>query len=145
MPQAEERWHSLEERLRVVEGGSSYELEVEDLCLVSDVGLLAKFKTPEFDKYKGSSCPKVHLAMYYRKMAAYIHNNKILIHCFQDSLTTATLGWYVNLERGRIKTWKDLAEAFLKQYKYNEDMAPDHSRLQGLAKKEQEGFKEYTQ
>ncbi|RDX97578.1 hypothetical protein CR513_19631, partial [Mucuna pruriens] len=78
-------------------------------------------------------------------MAAYIHDDKILIHCFQDSLTRAALGWYVSVERGRIKTWRDLVEAFLKQYKYNEDMVLDHSRLQGLAKKEQEGFKEYAQ
>ncbi|RDX71033.1 hypothetical protein CR513_49655, partial [Mucuna pruriens] len=73
-------------------------------------------------------------------MAAYIHDDKILIHCFQDSLTGTTLGWYVSLERGSIKTWRDLAEAFLKQYKYNKDMVPDR-----LAKKEHEGFKEYAQ
>ncbi|RDX62750.1 hypothetical protein CR513_58886, partial [Mucuna pruriens] len=29
----------------------------------------------------------VHLAMYCRKMVAYIYDDKILIHCFQDSLT----------------------------------------------------------
>ncbi|RDX92277.1 hypothetical protein CR513_25624, partial [Mucuna pruriens] len=33
------------------------------------------------------------------------------------------LSWYVSLERGCIKAWRDLAEAFLKQYNYNEDMA----------------------
>ncbi|RDY13685.1 hypothetical protein CR513_01358, partial [Mucuna pruriens] len=136
MSQVEERWHSLEERLRVVEGGSSYELKAVDLP--------AKFKTPEFDKYKGSSYPRVHLVMYCRKMAVDIHDNKILVHCFQDNLTGAALGWYVSLERGHIKMWRDLAEAFIKQYKYNEDMALDRSWLQGLVKKEQEGFKEYA-
>ncbi|RDX85173.1 hypothetical protein CR513_33669, partial [Mucuna pruriens] len=111
MPQSEEKWQSLEERLRVV-----------DLWLVPNVGLLVDFKTPECDKYKGSSCPKVHLAMYCQKMAAYIYDDKVLIHYFQDSLTGATLNWHV-------KTWRELAEAFLKQYKYNENMAPDHSWL----------------
>ncbi|RDX63944.1 hypothetical protein CR513_57555, partial [Mucuna pruriens] len=97
-PQAEVKWQSLEERLRGVEGGNSYGLEAVDLCLVLDVGLLANFKTLEFDKYKGSSYPRVHLAMYCRKMVAYIYDNKVLIHCFQDSLTGATLSWYVSLE-----------------------------------------------
>ncbi|RDX77616.1 hypothetical protein CR513_42235, partial [Mucuna pruriens] len=115
-------WQSLEERLQVVEGKNSYGLEAADLCVVPDVGLSADFKTLEFDKYKGSSCPRVHLAMYCRKMAAYIYDNKVLIHCFQDSLTGATLNWDV--------------EAFLKKYKYNEDMAPDHSRFQNMTKKE---------
>ncbi|RDX84791.1 hypothetical protein CR513_34098, partial [Mucuna pruriens] len=135
---------SLEERLRVVEGGDRYGLEVVDLCLIPNVGLSTNFKTSEFDKYKGSFCPRVYLTMYCCKMAAYIYDNKVMIHCFQDSLTMATLSWYVSLERGRITTWRDLAEAFLKQYKYNEEMAPDRSRLQNMAKKEQEGFKEYA-
>ncbi|RDY09898.1 hypothetical protein CR513_05666, partial [Mucuna pruriens] len=32
----------------------------------------------------------------------------------KDSLIGVALNWYVNLERGRIKTWRDLVEAFLK-------------------------------
>ncbi|RDY01257.1 hypothetical protein CR513_15433, partial [Mucuna pruriens] len=77
-------------------------------------------------------------------MTAYIYDDKVLIHYFQDSMIRMTLSWYVSLERGRIKTWRDLVEAFLKQYKYNEDMAPDGSQLQNMVKKEQEGFKEYA-
>ncbi|RDX79152.1 hypothetical protein CR513_40468, partial [Mucuna pruriens] len=67
--------------------------------------------------------------MYSRKMATYIYDDK-------DSLTKATLSWYVSLERGRAKMWGDLVEAFLKQYKYNEDIVSDHSRLQNMIKKE---------
>ncbi|RDX78739.1 hypothetical protein CR513_40937, partial [Mucuna pruriens] len=99
-PQTEEKWHLLEELLRVVKGTDCYLLDAMDLCLVPDVGLLTNFKTPKFDKYKGSSCLRVHLAM------------------------------------GHIKTWRDMVEAFIKQYKYNEDMAPDHSQLQNMLKKE---------
>ncbi|RDX92986.1 hypothetical protein CR513_24810, partial [Mucuna pruriens] len=129
IPPSEEKWQSLEELLHVVEGGSLFELKAANLCLMPNVGLPTDFKTPKFDKYKGSSCPRVHLAMYCRKMAAYIYDDKVLIHYFQDNLIGATLSWYVSLERGRIKTWRDLTEAFLKQYKCNEDMAPDRSRL----------------
>ncbi|RDX95817.1 hypothetical protein CR513_21600, partial [Mucuna pruriens] len=118
MPYPEEKLQSLEERLHAVEGGDKYGLEATDLCLFLDDRLPTNFKTLEFDNYKGSSCPRVHLAMYCQKMAAYIYDDKIL-----DSLTEASLSWYVNLEQGRIKTWKDLAEAFLKQCKYNKDMA----------------------
>ncbi|RDX78344.1 hypothetical protein CR513_41391, partial [Mucuna pruriens] len=50
-----------------------------------------------FAKYKGSSCPRMHLAMYCRKMASYIHQEKILVHCFQDSLTGAALSWVQGL------------------------------------------------
>ncbi|RDX89630.1 hypothetical protein CR513_28629, partial [Mucuna pruriens] len=47
---------SLEERLRAIEGGDKYGLEAINLCLISDVGLPADFKTPEFDKW-GVSTP----------------------------------------------------------------------------------------
>ncbi|RDY01269.1 hypothetical protein CR513_15421, partial [Mucuna pruriens] len=57
VPPSKEKWQSLDERLDAVEGGNRYGLEAVDLCLILDVGLLVDFKTPEFDKYKGSTCP----------------------------------------------------------------------------------------
>ncbi|RDX77970.1 hypothetical protein CR513_41821, partial [Mucuna pruriens] len=108
-PSTGDKWLSLEERLRAVEGGNGFGLEAVDLCLILDVDLPVDFKTPKFDKYKGSSCPRVHLAMYCKKMAAYIYDDKIL-----DSLMGAVVSWYVNLEWGHAKTWRDLVEAFLK-------------------------------
>ncbi|RDY13731.1 hypothetical protein CR513_01314, partial [Mucuna pruriens] len=59
-------------------------------------------------------------------------------------LVGAALSWCVDLEKRHIRTWKNLVEAFLKQYEYNEDMAPNHSRLQNMVKKDVESFKEYA-
>ncbi|XP_050875254.1 chromatin-remodeling ATPase INO80-like [Lathyrus oleraceus] len=44
-----------------------------------------------------------------------------------------------------IHTWDELAEAFVKQYKYNTDMAPNRTQLQSMAQKDSESFKEYAQ
>ncbi|XP_019413566.1 PREDICTED: uncharacterized protein LOC109325580 [Lupinus angustifolius] len=107
------------------------------MCLVPDVVFPPKFKTPEFEKYDGTSCPKSHLHMYARKMTAHHGNDKLLIH--------STMGWYIRLEKAQIKTFVDLSNAFKKQYKYNEDAAPDRAQLQSMAKKPEESFKEYTQ
>jgi hypothetical protein len=38
-----------------------------------------------------------------------------------------------------------LGEAFVKQYKYNIDMAPDRDQLRSLSRKDKETFKEYVQ
>jgi len=73
--------------------------------------------------------------MYCRKMAAHSHDEKLLIHFFQESLTGNTLNWYMHLESACIRSWKDLVDAFLKQYKYNIDMAPDRMQLQNMTKK----------
>jgi len=52
-----------------------------------------------------------------------------LMHFFQDSLAGAAVIWYTNLEASRIRTWKDLITAFLRQYHYKSDMAPDRTQL----------------
>uniref|UniRef100_A0A151UIR0 Retrotransposon gag domain-containing protein n=1 Tax=Cajanus cajan TaxID=3821 RepID=A0A151UIR0_CAJCA len=89
-----EKLQMLEERLKVVEGGSYDVGEAIDLCLVLNIEFPPKFKVPEFDKYKGTSCPKNNITMYCRKMEAYACNDKFLIHCFQHSLTRAALNWF---------------------------------------------------
>ena len=58
-----------------------------ELYLVPDIVIPLKFKVPEFDKYKGTTCPKNHLKVYCRKMGAYAKDEKLLMHFFQDSLT----------------------------------------------------------
>ena len=35
--------------------------------------------------------------------------------------------------------------AFIRQYQYNTDMAPNRTQLQNMCKKEHESFKEYAQ
>ncbi|RDX81753.1 hypothetical protein CR513_37526, partial [Mucuna pruriens] len=117
-----DKWHLLEERLRVIEGVNHYEFEAADLFLVLDVVIPHKFKVLDFDKYKGSSCPRTHLIMYYKKMSSHAQDDRL-----------------------RIQTWKNLAKAFLKQYKYNKDMASDCTGPQNMLKHEDENFKEYAQ
>jgi len=136
----------LEERLRMIEGASACEFgDAAGLCLVPDVVIPPKFKVPKFEKYRGAICPKSHLVMYCRKMAAHAHDEKLLMHFFQESLTGTSLNWYMHLESVKIQTWKDLVNAFIKQYKYNMDMAPNRMQPQSLFKKSIETFKEYAQ
>ncbi|TYK12200.1 uncharacterized protein E5676_scaffold106G001510 [Cucumis melo var. makuwa] len=110
-----------------------------------DVVIPPKFKTPDFEKYNGTTCSKSHLVMYCWKMSAYAHDDKLLIHCFQDSLVGSASRWYMQLDGSQVHTWKDLADSFFKKYKYNIDMAPDRLDLRRMEKKNVETFKEYAQ
>ena len=38
-----------------------------------------------------------------------------------------------------------MIEAFIRQYRYNSDIAPDRTQLQNLSKRDNESFKEYAQ
>jgi len=143
--EAKNKLEFLEERLRAIEGGGNFGFgNAAGLCLVFDIVIPPKFKVPEFEKYKGASGPKNHLTMYCRKMAAHVSDKKLLIHFFQDSLACPALSWYMHLEPARIRSRNDLVYAFLKQYKYNVNMASDRLHLQNMSKKGNETFKEYV-
>ena len=97
-----------------MEGSDVYRLvDTYKMSLVPDLVLPPKFKVSTFDKYDGTKCPSTHLYMYCKKMTGYTSNDKLLIHCFQDSLTESTIKWYNLLSRDQIKSWTDLAKAFL--------------------------------
>ncbi|XP_050890901.1 uncharacterized protein LOC127096363 [Lathyrus oleraceus] len=115
---------ALEEKMKAMEGPSAFRLDAAEMCLVLGVQIPAKFKVPNFEKYKGVSCPRTHIRAYCRKMVAYSSDERLPMHFFQDSLSEASLEWYMQLESTTIQTWKDLTEAFLKHYQYNANMAP---------------------
>ena len=97
--------------------------------------VIPKFKVPDFDKYKGTTCSKNHLKMYCRKMGAYAKDEELLIHSFQENLTGVAVTWYTNLEPSRVHSWKDLMVAFVRQYRYNCDMVPNRMQLQNMWQK----------
>ena len=111
--EAQRKLELIEERLRMVEGLDAYSLvDASKMSLVPDLVLPPKFKVPTFDKYDGTKCPSTHLYMYYRKMTSHTNNDKLLIHCFQDSLTRSAIRWYNQLSRENVRSWTDLAKAF---------------------------------
>eukprot|EP00258_Populus_trichocarpa_P031831 XP_024447850.1 uncharacterized protein LOC112325480 [Populus trichocarpa] len=142
----QEKIAALEARIKVIEGVDLYDpVRAAEMCLVPNVVVPKKFRVPEFIKYSGTQCPMTHLKSYCNKMAEVVHDEKLLMHFFQDSLSGAALSWYMRLDYTKIRRWKDLVEAFVKQYKYNMDIAPDRTSLSNLGKKDKESIREYAQ
>ena len=50
----------------------------------------------------------------------------------------------MSLDSSNIHSFNDLGEAFIRQYKYNVDMAPDLDLLRAMVQKDKESFKEYA-
>ncbi|XP_052483161.1 uncharacterized protein LOC105783926 [Gossypium raimondii] len=133
--QLEAKYKWLEEKSRAMENTESYYgVDAKELNLVPDLVLPYKFKMPEFEKYNGTSSPKAHITMFCRRMSGYVNNDQLLIHCFQDSLVGAASKWYNQLSRTMIGSWRDLAQAFIKQYSHVTNMVPDRITLQNLEK-----------
>ena len=79
---------ALEAKLKVINGVDLYDpvLAVE-MCSVPNMVFPKKFCVLEFIKYSGTQCPITHLKSYCNKMAEVVHDEKILMHFFQDSLS----------------------------------------------------------
>ncbi|KAE8680929.1 hypothetical protein F3Y22_tig00111358pilonHSYRG00028 [Hibiscus syriacus] len=144
--QYEERFKRMDEAIRNMESvnASHKELESRELSLVPDLVIPHEFKMPNFEKYNDTSCPLIHLKMFYRKMEGYLSSDDLLIHSFHDSLSGPTVIWYNQLTQEQIKRWVDLADVFLKQYRYVKVLAPTRMNLQGVKNKANERFQEYA-
>ena len=84
------------------------------------------------------------MATYCNRMAGHAHNEHLLIHVFYDSLIGAAAQWYMKLKKDQICTWRDLARAFLKRYKYMLETTPDRLTFQSMKKGPDEDYREYA-
>ena len=141
----QQRCSLLDKKLKKIEGVNDLEsVDLRELSLVPDVVIPSKFKMSKFEKYDGTKCLKNHLAMYCRKMVRHAYNEDLFIHVFYYSLAEVVAQWYTKLEKGQIRTWRDLVRAFLERYKYMLETAPDRLTFQSLKKRPDEDYKEYA-
>src|ERR1051325_2371877 len=79
---AQKMSRDLAEQVKALKGKQSASQSALEMCLVPDVVIPPKFKVPDFEKYKGLTCPKNHLRMYCRKMVVHVRDQKLMMHCF---------------------------------------------------------------
>ena len=101
----QDKMTALEARIKAIEGVDLYDLvRAVEMCLVPNVVVPKKFRVPKFIKYTETQCPVTHLKSYSNKMVEVVHDEKLLLHFFQDSLSGATLSWYMGFDNTRIHT-----------------------------------------
>ena len=79
-------------------------MNYQSLSLFPDVRLPPKFKMPTLDKFDGTSYPKSHLKMYMRAMQPLGATEELLAQMFQNTLTRASLRWFLNLDDARARS-----------------------------------------
>src|SRR4051812_12189643 len=89
----DDKYKLLEERMKAMEIQKIPGLDFEELGLVPGVVIPPKFKVPNFAKYDGVSCPKLHLKSYVRKIQPHTADKKLWIYFFQESLSGNQLEW----------------------------------------------------
>ncbi|XP_061362077.1 uncharacterized protein LOC133305852 [Gastrolobium bilobum] len=78
-------------------------------------------------------------------MAIWSKDEVFLVSFFHESLAGPALEWYIQMDHSKIACWKDLADAFMNQYRFNLDTAPTREQLGALQKVNDETFKQYAQ
>ncbi|OMO51315.1 Retrotransposon gag protein [Corchorus olitorius] len=137
-------WDRMEEKLKGLSGNLKYFKGVDKVSLVTDLVLPPKFKALEFEKFDGTTSPEEHVNTYVRQMQPY-STEDMLIHYFQRSISGLSFKWYNRLDPNQIKTWNDMADAFIMQYKYIDELAPSRETLLSMKRKPGETIKEYAQ
>ena len=111
----QDKMETLEAIIRVIERVDLYDpVQAVEMCLVPNAVVLKKFCVLGFIKYSGTQCLITHLKSYCNKITEVVHDEKLLMHFFQDSLSGATLSWYMRLDSTKIRRWKYLVDAFIK-------------------------------
>lgn len=77
-------------------------------------------------------------------MARYSDNISLLIQTFQDSLVNPALSWFIALDVEKITGWENLAEEFLRQYKFNPKIIHATEDLVRVEQRRNEPFKAFA-
>ncbi|KAF7821736.1 putative Gag-pro [Senna tora] len=93
--------------------------DLEDLCVFPQVEIPVGFKIPAFVKYDGTTNPKFHLKGYCLTMGKWGQNEKFFLAHFHFSLTGFAFQWYLRLGKESFRSWHDMVQAFLKQFKHS--------------------------
>jgi hypothetical protein len=104
MDAMKDQFLELRKKLKTLRGKDLFGKSAAELSLVPNIKIPMKFKVPDFEKYKGNTCPPSHLVMYARKMSTQTDNDQFLIYYFQDSLIGAALRWYMGLGSASVHT-----------------------------------------
>ena len=115
-------------------------MDYQSLSLFPNVRLPPKFKMPTLDRFDGIGCLKSHLKMYMRTMQPLGATKKLLAQIFQNTLTRATLRWFLNLDDARARSWEDIYHEFQNQYKYNIEMDVTMRDLETAKQESKESF-----
>ncbi|XP_075097055.1 uncharacterized protein LOC107804506 [Nicotiana tabacum] len=140
-----QRVKNLEQRLKNMQGlAGQKSISFKYLCMFLDVHLSPGFKTPKFEKYDGHGDPIAHLKRYCNQLRGAGRNEELLVAYFGESLTGVASEWFMDQDTSRWYIWDNMAHAFVKQFQYNIDIAPDRIFLSNLKKKPTESFREYA-
>ena len=115
-------------------------IDYQSISLLSNVRLPPKFKMTTLDKFDRTGCLKSLLKMYMMAMQPLGATKELLAQMFQNTLTGATIRWFLNLDDARARSWEDICRKFHNQYKYNIEVDVTRRDLETTKQEPKESF-----
>ena len=106
--------------------------------------LPAQFKMSDMAKFNGNKDPRVHLRQYVSIMSSVGLSQRQVQTIFGMSLEWAPVVWYHSLEKKVKEDWRELADAFLKQYVTDLEIDLSLCDQENIKQKPEENFKDYV-
>ncbi|XP_077242635.1 uncharacterized protein LOC143883167 [Tasmannia lanceolata] len=113
---------------------------LNDLTLFPEIRLPKNFQMPDFDKYDGMGCPTSHLQMFTIICQPQNLSPEQMAQLFPVSLTKVARRWFLGFDKTRYRTWKDIAEQFVKQFKYDDGAEMTKKDLEKTKQDSRESF-----
>ncbi|XP_070022861.1 uncharacterized protein [Nicotiana sylvestris] len=135
----------LEQNVKNIQGlGGQKSVSFSDLFMFPHIHLPRGFKTPKFEKYDGHGDPIAHLKRYCNQLRGAGGKEELLMAYFRESLVGVASEWFIDQDISHWHVWDDMAQAFIKQFQYNIDIAPDRNSFSNMKKKPTKSFREYA-
>ena len=73
----------------------------------------------DIGKYVGTNCPKTHLSLFFSNIGFMTLTQKQMTQIFPRTHNRVVRQLFVQIDKSTLKSWNDITNAFVKQYKYN--------------------------
>src|SRR5574338_1301019 len=102
-----------------------------------------KFKLPTLNPYEGKSDPTMHITKYIRHMEVLGASEEVMARCFPLFLSDLVALWFRQLETGSIKTWGELVDCFMRQFRVHVTRPKSVMTLASIKQRTGESIKDF--
>ncbi|XP_077223442.1 uncharacterized protein LOC143857054 [Tasmannia lanceolata] len=92
------------------------QFDISELIMSPGVTLPPKFKTPDYDKYDGTGCPRNHMRWFIELSQQYGLGPEQMARVFPMSLTGVAKKWFLRRKPEEMKTLQSISNKFVEQF-----------------------------
>ncbi|XP_077232267.1 uncharacterized protein LOC143867983 [Tasmannia lanceolata] len=96
------------------------QFDISELIMSPRVTLPPKFKTPDYDKYDGTGCPRNHMRWFIEMAQQYGLAPEQMARVFPMSLTGVAKKWFLRRKPEEVKTLQSISNKFVEQFSMEE-------------------------